>query len=236
MTEVRFAGVTWHTPILVVSPHLDDAVLSAGNLLDTAPDCSVVTVFAGNPGVWSRLTDWDGACGFELGDDVVGSRRAENDAALSLIGCSSIDLDFLDQQYAESTRPDVHAIADAITEQAQLTGATTLVWPLGLVHDDHERVAAAMPLVNASLPDVEVFAFGDLPYLYTETGRRRIDSVFEQLDRAGIRVQIIPGSAASPGKRAGIDLYVSQKRGLQSQAKLALRQERYWRLVSVQRP
>jgi hypothetical protein len=50
--------------MLVVSPHLDDAVLSCGRWLAAHPGTLVVTVFAGVPSNGNRLTDWDARCGF----------------------------------------------------------------------------------------------------------------------------------------------------------------------------
>jgi len=44
--------------MLVVSPHLDDAVLSCGRLLAGRPGSVVATVFAGVPSRPDQCTDW----------------------------------------------------------------------------------------------------------------------------------------------------------------------------------
>src|SRR5204862_178120 len=67
--------------LVVISPHLDDAVLGCGDLLRERPGAVVVTAFAGRPSVYPDLTSWDARAGFEPGADVVGARRHEDEAA-----------------------------------------------------------------------------------------------------------------------------------------------------------
>src|SRR5436853_287558 len=50
--------------MVAISPHLDDAVLSCGQLLAARPGSVVITVFAGMPRDGSQQTDWDRRCGF----------------------------------------------------------------------------------------------------------------------------------------------------------------------------
>ena len=54
-------GAGAHT--VVLSPHLDDAVLSVGRFLAASPGTVVITVFAGIPGGLG-LTRYDRSCGF----------------------------------------------------------------------------------------------------------------------------------------------------------------------------
>lgn len=131
-------------PVVVVSPHLDDAVLSCGRLLFAAPGSTVVTVLAGRPAVDAGLTPWDAASGFAAGDDVVGARRAEDRAALACVDATPLWLDGLDRQYRP---PGLEADPDelaALLEPAldRLAPATVLI-PLGLAHPDHVAVAEA---------------------------------------------------------------------------------------------
>ena len=93
--------------ILIISPHLDDAVLSCGGLLSLANargfDACVLTVFAGepDPGDVGPLASWiHQLCG--QGEDAVSARRVEDLAAGSLLGFDSIHLDFLDCAYRRS--------------------------------------------------------------------------------------------------------------------------------------
>ncbi|SLM93735.1 glycosyltransferase [Brachybacterium nesterenkovii] len=84
-------------PLLILSPHLDDAVLSVSALLDE-PGAEVWTVFAGVPadGV---STAWDRACGYDSGAELVRDRRLEDAAALA--GIRHRHLDLLDRAYAD---------------------------------------------------------------------------------------------------------------------------------------
>src|ERR1700732_2299673 len=68
------------TPLTVISPHLDDAVLSCAQVLLAHPGSTVVTVFAGRPpdGRWSS---WDKAC-FRPGQDPMRVRQKEDRDAL----------------------------------------------------------------------------------------------------------------------------------------------------------
>src|SRR5665213_1523592 len=99
--------VTALAPLAVVSPHLDDAVLSCAGLIAGAPATTVLTVFAGFPPARDAATPaeflpgstfWDQAGGFVAGDDVVGLRRAEDSAALENIGATQRGVEIIERQ------------------------------------------------------------------------------------------------------------------------------------------
>jgi len=72
--------------IVIVSPHLDDAVLGCATLMAAHPGVTVVTVFAGRPVEYpSPMQNWDALCGFADGDEVHVARRAEDAAALGVL-------------------------------------------------------------------------------------------------------------------------------------------------------
>jgi LmbE family N-acetylglucosaminyl deacetylase len=97
-------------PLLVVSPHLDDAVLSVGGLVAArAVEAPVVvlTVFAGPapPGAPSDFArELHEAWG--LGDDPVPGRRAEDVRALGVLGAWAVHLDLPDAIYRRDPAPD----------------------------------------------------------------------------------------------------------------------------------
>ena len=65
--------------VLLISPHFDDAVLSAGQFMAERPDCEVVTVFAGMPLTPERVvTPYDEKCGFKNAQDAMAERQREN--------------------------------------------------------------------------------------------------------------------------------------------------------------
>src|SRR3954463_16054315 len=87
--------------LAVVSPHFDDAVLSAGQLLAKHPGTTVITVMGGQraSGSYDEVSWWDALCGFQSGEDVVAARRIEDKAALDVVGAQQSWLDFADHQY-----------------------------------------------------------------------------------------------------------------------------------------
>jgi len=124
-----FAG-----PLFVVSPHLDDAVLSCGATLALHPGSTVCTVFAGKP-KQAMSTPWDGEAGFPDSDVAMMQRYVEDETALSRCGALGLHLPFLDSQYENSPTP--HDIADALCEAWSCYPGHTFVVPLGLWHSDH---------------------------------------------------------------------------------------------------
>jgi LmbE family N-acetylglucosaminyl deacetylase len=200
---------------LVVSPHLDDGVLSCGNLLLTQPESVVATVMAGNPGP-GTLSDWDRACGFVEGDDPVARRREEDREALELVGARPWHLDFLDLPYRETRAPHAGGtisasdIASRLMEVVHELAPTRVLIPLGLLHPDHVLTHEAGVLLRQSAPTVALWAYKDLPY-----GPAHPQLVTSQLDgllRRGIRVrQVSVAFLAHPEiKRDAIARYVSQ--------------------------
>jgi LmbE family N-acetylglucosaminyl deacetylase len=89
--------------VLAVSPHLDDAVLSAGaTLAAMAAEGNrvvVCTVFSGSPKPAFSVVaeDFHAACG--LGPDAMVVRQSEDIHALAAIGAEPLHLDFLDAVY-----------------------------------------------------------------------------------------------------------------------------------------
>ena len=84
--------------IVVVSTHLDDAVLSCWSIVAGDADVTVVTVFTGSPEDPNLVTDWDRDTGL-TSKERMAARIDENRAALAVAGRSPIDLGFLESQY-----------------------------------------------------------------------------------------------------------------------------------------
>jgi LmbE family N-acetylglucosaminyl deacetylase len=174
---MTLSDVSALAPVVVVSPHLDDAVLSCAGLIAGAPATTVLTVFAGFPPSRDATTPaeflpgttmWDQSSGFSEGADVVGIRRAEDRAALAQLGAVPRWLDFLDSQYvvepSESAGPA--DIAAAIRAAMQDLQPATIAFPLGLSHTDHERTHEACFLLLEESPELATnwVAFVDVPY------------------------------------------------------------------------
>ena len=217
-------------PVLVVSPHLDDAVLSCGDLLAAYPNSVVVTVLAGNPGPQERLTPWDQSCGFSAQDNIVAARRDEDAHALGALGASPIWLNHIDRQYRDPESLDLGTMAEDIASCVQSAGARTVVMPLGLLHPDHEDVRAACLSVARQLDDVSWYAYADLPFVVDPLGPDRARAVrtnlFDNFDLHPSRLAM-----RNPLKKEAVSRYPSQLLGLgKTGVEKALGLESYWKM------
>ncbi len=115
--------------VVVVSPHLDDAVLSLGATIASAAragvEVRVLTVFAGDPGARTAPSAHERACGFATAGEAARRRRVEDREAIGLLGATPHWLAFADRD-DEDARQDP-AIASAVAEVAQ--GADSLLVP-----------------------------------------------------------------------------------------------------------
>ena len=218
MSQTNTLDVALLGRVLAVSPHLDDAVLSAGALLAACPGAVVLTVLAGVPLPGLALTDWDRASGFNEGDDVVAARRAEDRRAVEAVGAQPVWLDFLDAQYAVS-RPTVDDIAAAIRSAAREVDATTIAFPLALGHPDHELVhRACVALLTSDFDLVEHWiAWTDSPYRTNAFGIDLIEWRLTSLRDAGFEADewqvVVDGR-----KRRAVDAYGSQLKALYAES------------------
>jgi LmbE family N-acetylglucosaminyl deacetylase len=216
--------------MLVISPHLDDAVLSCGELLAARPGAVVLTVFAGTPRDAARLTDWDARCGFRSAAEAMAVRRHEDDAALAVLGGAARRLSFCDAQYGET--PTVEALVPALLALAHDLPDEPLLYPLGLFHSDHRLVHEAVRALLRERPSRAALAYEDVPY-------RSLPGVLQQrlaeLGAQGVAAtpadEARPDATTAQAKARALALYASQVRsfgpgGLDD----ATRPERLWRL------
>lgn len=218
-------------PVVVISPHLDDAVFGCGQLLSRHPGSVVITALAGPPASYDTITDWDAAAGFRPGDDVIAARRAEDRAALALLHARPVWLDFTDDQYGNS--PSVALLARGLERAIIATGLTTIYIPLGLFHHDH------MLTHDAALHVLERHA-GFAWFGYEEPNYRLVPNLRSRRLQALLRAGIIatptdaPSDAGRDAKRRAVAEYRSQLRALGSPGKPGtddlFTPERYWRL------
>ncbi|WP_235024944.1 PIG-L deacetylase family protein [Caballeronia arvi] len=157
--------------LLVISPHLDDAVFSCGAAVAAAPDSIVCTVFAGVPHD-ALITGWDAQCGFTNAHQAMRARRAEDAAALDMLGARAIHLGFLDSQYAGDSPATPDEIATALLDVIRATACRALVAPLGLFHSDHDLVHRACRKAWLVDPMLACIAYEDALY-------RRMDGLVQ---------------------------------------------------------
>lgn len=221
---------------LLISPHLDDAVFGCGEWLQAHPGTRVVTVFAGNPAHDTPLTDWDARCGFEATRDVVAARRAEDRAALAVLGAEPLWLDFLDSQYGAS--PCVEDVATAIGELLDWQHADApFLFPLGLFHSDHALVHDACLVAWRRRPRPA--------QLYEDALYRGAPGLLQRrlaaLQQQGVELTPVKepraSDAAVAAKARAVQCYESQLRAFGAGGYDDLsRPERRWRLARTDDP
>lgn len=171
--------------ILLISPHFDDAVLSAGQFMADRPDADVVTVFAGVPITPDNVkTPYDEKCGFDNARDAVGARTRENDNALALLDATPINLEFPDSQY-ETTHANIVRVYDIKAQLQEIVDATNyefIMAPLGLGHPDHIKTTEAVTQLKTKCP---VYLWEDLPLrvVAPELVPKRLEAVGLTLDK-----------------------------------------------------
>jgi len=225
--------------VVIVSPHLDDAVLGCSYLMAAHPGVTVVTVFAGRPREYpSPMQHWDTLCGFVEGDEVHVARRAEDTAALALLGAAPVWLGYVEHSYLERhawVQPD--AIVDELETTVRGLEPSAVFAPFGLGNPDHAATHDACMLVRERLGDG-----GPSWFCYEDTGYKHIPGLLAWRVSRLLRAGVWPTPAAVPitpdhdRKLAAYASYPSQVRALEAEwalsAKLAApAPEQYWRLA-----
>jgi len=169
---------------IYISPHLDDAVLSAGGLIHdqirAGNQVEIWTILCGVPPT-EELSPFAQVLHFQWGipkvEDLIRSRRAEDEKACQLVGAKPIYFDYLDCIYRRGKNNDwlysyifvpphedeadlPARIAESIS--ARLEPTDQLVCQLGLgSHVDHIVVRRAVELIQRPL-----LYYVDIPYLF----------------------------------------------------------------------
>ncbi|WP_204042973.1 PIG-L family deacetylase [Acrocarpospora phusangensis] len=143
-----------------MSPHPDDAVLSAWHVLTRADVCDVVTVFTGTPDPGSPLSSWDRLTGAADPAARAAEREIEDAAALGRAGCAPVPLGFLGSSHRRGRPADGEALRESIAAAVVLAD---VVWiPAGIGgHPDHVAARDAALVASAGTRRV---LYADLPY------------------------------------------------------------------------
>jgi LmbE family N-acetylglucosaminyl deacetylase len=145
--------------VVLFSPHLDDAVLSASRRLISG-GIHVVTVFTGAPPPEAELTYYDRLSGATSSHARVLERWREDDEAMKIMNCETTRLGELDQQYRDGPldKSKLECLIEPFSRNA------TEVWaPAGILgHPDH---IATREAVIATVPArAELYFYSDIPY------------------------------------------------------------------------
>ena len=182
--------------LVVVSPHLDDAVLSVWTALRGHGDATVLTCFAGEPPVGAAVSAWDRQGGATSAGERVRVRRAEDRAVLRTLGVTAVHLDHLDAPYRD---PDDGLVLERLTDtlRPHLREADAVLAPLGLGgHPDHVTAGRA---ALAAAPAGTVQLYADLPYASRWGWPRWV-----QRGRSQPRVQLRPVRGRAGSKEPGL--------------------------------
>ncbi len=151
------------TGVVVVSPHLDDAIMSIGGLIIRMARAGqlvrILTVFAGLPTLAGPPSPWDAQRGLIHAADAFAARAAEDVGAAARLGADGLRLPFLDGGYGAARDPDViWAAMEPHVADAHLV----LVPGVPLAHADHRFVTE---LTAARLHDPARLGFyAEQPY------------------------------------------------------------------------
>lgn len=155
-------------PVVVLSPHFDDAALSVSGMLSCRTDpVLMVTVCAGEPATdGDQPAEWDARCGFESASAAAARRTAEDTESCRILGFQSLHLGERDSAYASDVRAGrrpMPLLREYLGSQLD-TGQTVFV-PLGVgSHPDHTSVRQAALETLSAMGVATVWAYADLPY------------------------------------------------------------------------
>jgi len=153
--------------VVVVSPHLDDAVMSLGSALAQAAQAGasieILTVFSDMPSSNVPASPWDIRCGFATEGEAATARREEDRRACAVLGVAPRWLDFGDECYER--RGDDEQIHAAVTRA--IRGADAVLIPgFPLAHADHASLSQLLLRRGLNCPRIGLYA--EQPYMFTQ--------------------------------------------------------------------
>jgi hypothetical protein len=150
--------------IVAVSPHLDDAALSASVRLHGV-GATVLTVFAGMPAPGLKTSLWDRLTGASNSAVRQTERLAEDAAVMSLLSARGSYLDEQEWQYRKAEpAPDLDQLAERIAEH--LTSADEVWLPAAIGrHPDHVLARDAGLRAAAATGHAHITLYADFPYV-----------------------------------------------------------------------
>jgi LmbE family N-acetylglucosaminyl deacetylase len=146
--------------VAILSPHLDDAVLSCWHVLTQPGDVIVVNVCAGVPGSLDGPAWWDRYTGATDSVKRARERVDEDRRALALAGRTGVNLDLLDAQYRQGDQlpaPPTPQLERLLPPGAHLYAPAALA-----NHPDHALVRAAA--LELRTKGFVVSLYADLPH------------------------------------------------------------------------
>jgi LmbE family N-acetylglucosaminyl deacetylase len=195
--------------IVVLSPHLDDAVLSLGagiaDAVARGADVSIVTAYAGDPARHDEPSAWDRRAGFKSSHEALEARREEDRKACTALGARPVWLPFAYGGVAVDERELGMLLVDA------MRGADTVLlpgWPL----KNPEHAALALLALRTGICSPTIGLYVEQPYVWW---RSYVEpSLLPELAAAGVERPEWTAIRATPAgrraKRRALNAYRSQ--------------------------
>jgi LmbE family N-acetylglucosaminyl deacetylase len=162
LRDRRFASPVRHdpaAPALLLSPHLDDAVIDCFSVLTGSEPVQVVNVFAGIP-EHGAIPSWDRICGATNIAEHARERVAEDREALATFGLEPVDLPFLGENYrAGAPRPALQDVADELA--GEVPAASRVLAPAMVGEPIADHVFVRTLALALGIP---VTLYADVPY------------------------------------------------------------------------
>jgi LmbE family N-acetylglucosaminyl deacetylase len=217
------------TSIAVLSPHLDDAVLSCWHVLEWSAEVTVVNVFSGSPPAGTPAPWWDRVTGATDPVARMRERHEEDRRALALAGRDAVALGLLDDQYRHEEPP----LATLVERLRGVLPTGALVYaPMAMGgHPDHLLVRDAA--IELARDGSRLVLYADLPHAIKQgwpawvTGRQGAQPGFDVGDAwadalagAGLAVErLVPrvrplDDATRARKLEALALYETQRAAL----------------------
>jgi len=151
--------------LVVVSPHLDDAVLSVGatiaHAVESGAQVEILTVFACAPDSQTPADEWDRKSGFATEGEAARQRRTEDKTACAILGVAHRWFEFGAQPYER--HGSMEEVISAVV--AATAGADTVLVPgFPLAHADH--AALTNGLLSHGLNCRCVGLYAEQPYSF----------------------------------------------------------------------
>jgi LmbE family N-acetylglucosaminyl deacetylase len=165
LSDRRFVSpfrVDQEAPALLLSPHLDDAVLDCFSLLASDEPVTVVTVFAGIPSDVT-IPGWDRICGATDIETHLRERITEDREALATLGREAVALPFLGENYrGGGPRPSLREVTQLVARHAPAASRVLAPAMVGEPIPDHLFVRGlALALHSQGMP---LTLYADIPY------------------------------------------------------------------------
>jgi LmbE family N-acetylglucosaminyl deacetylase len=201
-----------HEHIVVLSPHLDDAILSLGSWVAASgrsASVRVVSVLAGDPLMDRAASSWDLRCGFDNQLEATEARRREDARACEIVGVEPVWLPFANGVYG---LPDVELAWAALVPH--LEWADMVLAPgCPLRHPDHKWLTT---LLLERLPvALDLGLYLEQPYAARQRlNEFKLPSTSSRFEGAFIPSIVPYGRDQAAIKRRAVRSYASQLRPL----------------------